>query len=83
MPATVRISDSGRTLLAQLAKEAETSMTAVLDVALENYRRHRFLTQASEAYERELVDASSTAGYRNELAELDGTTADGLDTYAS
>ena len=81
MPATVRISDSGRSLLAQLAREADTSMTVVLDAALETYRRQRFLAKATAAYET-LASDSAAADYRRELAELDGTSADGLQPYA-
>jgi predicted transcriptional regulator len=80
MPATVRISDSGRSLLAQLAREADTSMTVVLDAALEAYRRQRFLAKAAAAYET-LASDSAAAEYRRELADLDGTSADGLQPY--
>lgn len=82
MPATVRISDTGRSLLAQLAREADTSMTAVLDAALETYRRQRFLAKASAAYDALASDAAEAADYRRELADLDGTSADGLQPYA-
>jgi hypothetical protein len=51
MPTTIQISEAGRKLLANLAKEADTSMTAVLDAALESYRRECFLTRAAKANE--------------------------------
>lgn len=82
MPATVRISDTGRSLLAQLAREADTSMTAVLDAALETYRRQCFLAKASAAYDTLASDSAEAAEYLHELAELDGTSADGLQPYA-
>jgi hypothetical protein len=82
MPSTVRISETGRSLLAQLAREADTSMTVVLDAALETYRRHRFLSQAAAAYETLASDADASADYRRELADLDATSADGLQPYA-
>jgi hypothetical protein len=81
MPATVRISNTGRSLLAQLARESDTSMTAVLDAALETYRRQRFLAKAAAAYDT-LASDSAAADYRRELADLDGTSADGLQPYA-
>jgi hypothetical protein len=83
MPATVRISDTGRSLLAQLARDADTSMTVVLDAALENYRRHQFLVQAAAAYETLVSDPVAASDYRRELDDLDGTSADGLHSYAS
>lgn len=82
MPATVRISDSGRRLLAQLAREADTSMTVVLDAALESYRRDRFLAQAAAAYETLASDPAAAGDYRREISDLDGTSADGLQPYA-
>lgn len=82
MPATVRITESGRNLLAQLAREAGTSMTVVLDAALETYRRQRFLAKAAAAYETLASDFAATADHRRELADLDGTSADGLQPYA-
>ena len=82
MPATVRISDSGRSLLAQLARDADTSMTVVLDAALESYRRHRFLAQAAAAYETLASDPAAANDYSREINGLDGTSADGLQSYA-
>lgn len=82
MPATVRISETGRNLLAQLAREADTSMTVVLDAALETYRRQRFLAKAAAAYDTLASDSAAAADYRRDLGDLDGTCADGLQSYA-
>jgi hypothetical protein len=81
MPATVRISDSGRALLGELATETQGSMTAVLDAALEMYRRHRFLVGVQEDYARLAADPAARADYQAELSALDGTVVDGLTTY--
>jgi len=77
MPTTVRISDSGRTLLNELARDAGKSMTDILDEALEVYRRERFFAEAAAAYEA-LSDGEAN-GYRDELAGLEGTLSDSLD----
>jgi hypothetical protein len=82
MPSTVRISDKGRNLLAQLARDDDTSMTVVLDAALEAYRRHRFLAQAAAAYETLASDPAAANDYRGEINDIDGTSADGLQPYA-
>ena len=82
MPATVRISDAGRRLLAQLARDADTSMTVVLDAALESYRRERFLAQAAAAYKSVASDSAAACDYRREISDLEGTSADGLQPYA-
>jgi hypothetical protein len=83
MPATVRISQRGRNLLAQLAREAETTMTEVLDAALESYRRHRLLEQAAAAYASLSADPASAESWRGEIANLDGTVADGLEPHSA
>lgn len=82
MATTVRISESSRKLLSSLARESNTSMTAVLDSALETYRRQRFLAQAAAAYEILANDPVATEDYRKEISDLDGTSVDGLDSYS-
>ena len=82
MPTTVRISEHGRDLLAQLARDADTTMTVVLDAALEQYRRQRFLEKAAAAYASLAADPAAARNYHGELAALDGTVADGLGSYA-
>ncbi len=78
MPATVRISDQGRSLLGDLAAQTSTSMTEVLDAALDLYRRHRFLQQANEAYADLASNTQAQADYRTDLKSLEGTLDDGL-----
>jgi predicted transcriptional regulator len=46
-PANVRISPHAHEQLRQLAKEEEESMQAVLDKAIEHYRREEFLRHAN------------------------------------
>jgi hypothetical protein len=77
---TVRISKEAKGILAQIAKETETSMTDVLDLALESYRRQRFLEQASAAYST--LPADSAAEYRQDIASLDAVAGDGLEAFA-
>jgi hypothetical protein len=76
MPTTVRISNRGRDILAQLSRDAHATMTDVLDAALESYRRQRFLEEASEAY----ASLPADSDYHREIASLDTTINDGLDT---
>jgi hypothetical protein len=79
MPTTVRISNRGKALLTQLSQEAHTTMTDVLDAALESYRRQRFLEQASSAYVS--LSADSAANYHREISSLDTTSNDGLEPF--
>jgi hypothetical protein len=74
---TVRISESGRDLLRQLADRERASMQAVLERALESYRRQRFLEQVNEAY-AELLQTPAAEELGAELAQWDATLSDGL-----
>jgi hypothetical protein len=78
MPTTVRISNRGKEILAQLSQEAHSTMTDVLDAALESYRRQRFLEEASSAYARRPEES----GYHREIASFDTTINDGLDPFS-
>ena len=78
MASTVRISDTGRILLGELAQETHSSMTEVLDAALDAYRRHRFLQQANEAYASMATQPAALAAYIQELDSFEGTALDGL-----
>jgi hypothetical protein len=78
MPTTIQISEAGRKLLANLAKEADTSMTAVLDAALESYRRECFLTRAAKAYDSLAADPIASEEFRREVNALEPTNEDDL-----
>ncbi len=67
--------------MAQLAAETNLSMAAVLEAALENYRRSRLLAKAAAAYEALASDPGPHAEYRSEIAEFDGVCGDGLERY--
>jgi hypothetical protein len=77
MPSTVRISDSGRSLLSELARDEGKSMTGILDEALETYRRERFFAGADAAYEA--LSTGEQESYHRELGELDGTVSEGVE----
>ena len=75
----VRISPHAHELLRQLAEEEAESMQAVLDKAIERYRRERFLRAANTEYEALRRDPKA---WKQELQEREiwqQTTADGLD----
>jgi hypothetical protein len=75
----VRISESTHAALRSLAAEGGETMQAVLDKAVEAYRRHRFWDQVEAAAGDLRQDA---AAWQEELAERrawDATLADGLE----
>ena len=77
--ATVRISDKSRTALRELSRELGKFMQAILDKAVGEYRRKRFLEAANAEYAALRADPEAWAEYQKELALWDGTLMDGLD----
>ncbi len=78
--ATVRISIASRNALRELAAQAGEPMQAILDKAIENYRRHRFLEEVNTAYAALRQDDKAWATLKRERKEWEVTLKDGLDT---
>ncbi len=77
--ATVRISERARDHLRVLAAEEGETMQAVLEKAVEHYRRQRFFDQLDAAYAALRADPEA---WREELEERqlwEATLEDGLD----
>jgi hypothetical protein len=75
----VRISPHSHELLRRLAEEEAESMQAVLDKAIERYRRERFLRAANSEYEALRRDPKAWKQELQERAIWEQATADGLD----
>lgn len=78
MPST-RISEPTREVLRKLAEESGESMQAILEKAIELYRRQRFLEESNRAFE---ALRANPAAWKTEQAERemwDITLADGLE----
>ncbi|MBI4602029.1 MAG: toxin-antitoxin system protein [Planctomycetes bacterium] len=75
---TVRISEGARRTLSTLAEEEGSSMRAVLEKAIDAYRRRRFLEGVNEAYAALRKDPAAWAKLVEERAEWDAALADGL-----
>jgi predicted transcriptional regulator len=76
---TVRISDNSRTILQELAAKEKASMQAILDKAIESYRRQHFLTEVNKAYAALRQEPKAWAQVEKERAEWDATLGDGLE----
>ena len=74
----VRISPHAHELLRKLAEEEDASMQAVLDRAIEQYRRERFLRAANEDYARLRRDKKAWKQELHEREIWDRALADGL-----
>jgi len=77
---TVRVSETTRDLLRKLAAREGGSMQAVLEKALEAYRRREFLEGVNRAYGALRSDSEQWADLEDERAAWDVTIADGLPT---
>ena len=75
---TVRISDSARGTLRELARAEGKSMLALLDEAVEVLRRQRFLEQVNAAYAVQRDDPEAWRNLEAERGAWEATLADGL-----
>ena len=75
----VRISPHAHELLRQLAEEEQASMQAVLDRAIERYRRESFLRAANSEFQALKGDPRACRHEPQERQPWDRTLADGLD----
>jgi hypothetical protein len=75
---TVRVSEATRDLLRKLALREGGSMQAVLEKALEAYRRREFLDGLNRAYASLRSDPGQWADLEDERTAWDVTIADGL-----
>jgi len=76
---TVRISEQSHHRLRELAAQSGEPMQAVLDKALEQYRRQRFWDEMKTAYAAIESDPEALAAEKKEFALFEGTLMDGLD----
>lgn len=68
----VRISDESHRALQELTVASGLSMTAIIDRAIEHYRREQIFAQVADAW------AAMEDEFMDEHAALEGTIADGL-----
>ncbi len=74
----VRISPQAHELLRQLAEDEQRSMQSVLDLALEQYRRERFLRVANADFAALKLDAKAWKQELKNRKRWERTLADGL-----
>jgi predicted transcriptional regulator len=78
---TIRVSKKTHQTLRQLAEQAGTSMTAVLDAAVKEYQSRRFWDELDAGYAALRADPEKWADYQKEIEAWDVTLADGLEGY--
>lgn len=72
---TIRVSPRTRELLQELAQDSGISMQAVLESALEQYRRHQLLAATNAAYAELQRDTAARAELEHECADWDHDVA--------
>jgi predicted transcriptional regulator len=78
---TIRVSKKTHQTLRQLAEQAGTSMTAILDAAVRDYQRNKYWEQYDAGYAALRADPEKWADYQKEIEAWDVTLADGLEGY--
>ena len=78
MPST-RISQPTREALRKLAEQSGESMQALVEKAVETYRRQRFLEESNRAFEALRANPETWKTERAEREAWDMTLADGLE----
>jgi predicted transcriptional regulator len=76
---TIRVSLRARDLLQELAHASGSSMQAVLEQALEQYRRQQLLEATNAAYAALRANPEAWANLEQERLGWDQTRADGLE----
>ena len=74
-----RVSESTRELLRRLAEESGESMQAILDKAVEAYRRQRFLNESNRAFAALRANPKAWKAEWAERRAWEMTLADGLE----
>jgi hypothetical protein len=75
----LRISKGAHRLLREISQATGEPMNAILDRALDEYRRKRFLEEANEAFAAFKLDPKSWMQEIEERRSWEGTLGDGLD----
>ncbi len=73
---TVRISKESSHILREIATQEKKSLQSVLDAAIEEYRRHRFLQEANKAYSVLKENSKSWKGEQEERKQWETTLSD-------
>ena len=79
--ATVRISEQSHHHLREMAAQSGEPMQAVLDKALEQYRRQKFWEEMDTAYAAIQSDPEALEAEKKEFALWEATLMDGLDPH--
>ena len=78
---TVRIAESSKSALEEIADKIGATQIEVLAEAIEEYRRKVILDAVNKSFARLRENEKARKEYKEELEDWDGTLADGLEEY--
>lgn len=78
---TIRVRPAAYAWLTEEARARGESMPEAVDHLIRDLERWKFAVAAQAGYARLRGDDEAWADFRREVAELDGTVADGLDAF--
>ncbi len=78
---TVRIAESSKSALEEIADKIGATQIEVLAEAIEGYRRKVILDAVNKSFASLRENEKARKEYEEELEDWDGTLADGLEEY--
>jgi len=78
---TVRIAESSKSALEEIADKIGATQIEVLAEAIEEYRRKVILDAVNKSFARLRENEKARKEYEEEQEDWDGTLADGLEEY--
>lgn len=78
---TVRIAESSKSALEEIADKIGATQIEVLAEAIEEYRRKVILDAVNKSFASLRENEKARKEYEEELEDWDGTLADGLEEY--
>jgi hypothetical protein len=79
MSTTIRVSEKTRSTVHDLARDVGIPMAEIVELAIEAYRRQRFVEAINAGYAELRADPEAWADYQGELGAWDVTLLDGLE----
>jgi hypothetical protein len=78
---TIRVNKPTIDMVRELAAKAQTTMTAVVEAAVREYRANQFWKEVEAGYAALRADPKAWAEYQEEIRAWDCTLADGLEDF--
>jgi len=78
---TIRVSKTTHQILRGLARQARTTMTAIVEAAVREYQRNKYWEEYYADYAALRANPEAWAEYQEEIRAWDCTLADGLEDF--